>query len=365
MTTDAAGLLDGPRGRLLCLELAARLSSDVREAMHDLAYNADVFAGASIVRFGLDEDGRSFQTSDPVTPRFPLDELAARIGALGRRGPAAGDIAEALQRAVDLAAYWQPPRGEEIVAAEPVVRAALRPLAVAVAGHRSTQWWRRERTAEQWAIEWDPVGDGAPFDPVGQTPAQWSAETRREEADAERTRPRDPAAPYGGSWWSISWRAPHSAGTMPDAVPAGIALVEDSLGWERAVAIPVRGAGRTLEIRDAEDWVRLCAQFPLEVTASRRQDWFRTTGRAGTWVIPDWARVADQWDTVHLSVWAYLTAAGRALPVDDDRASVIAGFGPDQTYWLTGRVREIEGPRVHWRAVEPGPDTGPSWVRAG
>jgi hypothetical protein len=37
-------------------------------------------------------------------------------------------------------------------------------------------------------------------------------------------------------------------------------------------------------------------------------------------------------------VTGYLAAAGTAIDVDDDTASVIAGWAPDETYWLTDAV---------------------------
>ncbi len=60
------------------------------------------------------------------------------------------------------------------------------------------------------------------------------------------------------------------------------------------------------------------------------------TGRAGTWLIPDWSAVAADWDAVHVSVAGYLTTATRALPVaDGTAATMLAGWNPDQTWWLT------------------------------
>lgn len=365
---NGAELLEGPRGRSLCLELAERLDARVREALFDLAYNADIFSGASIVRFGIDENGRSFQSSDPISqPRFSLEELAGAITDAVQDAAQSGldpiDIGDALQRSVDLAAYWQPPRGEEIVAVEPLVLAALRPLADAVVAHPSTAWWTRERTAEQWSIQWDPTGDGEPFDPAWPGGTEWAAAARDEEETAARERPADPTANWGGSWWSVPWRMPTTTGETPDGVPVKLPLVEDPFGWERAVAVPVRGAGTVLEIRSAADWTALCERFPFEVTASRRHDWYRATGHAGTWIIPEWSKVAEVYDGIHLSVWAYLTASGKALPLADGRATMIAGFEPDATAWLTGRLRDVEGPRVHWRAIAPTDTREQTWAR--
>jgi hypothetical protein len=56
--------------------------------------------------------------------------------------------------------------------------------------------------------------------------------------------------------------------------------------------------------------------------------------------------VSEAWDAVHLSGWGYLTAATREIAVDAEYSTVIAGWGPDETYWLTGLVRETEGARA-------------------
>ncbi|MHA7274669.1 hypothetical protein ACX80Z_14710 [Arthrobacter sp. TMT4-20] len=111
----------------------------------------------------------------------------------------------------------------------------------------------------------------------------------------------------------------------------------------------MRGAGRTYEVHTDDDWVSLCREYPLEVTASRRHDWFRCTGYDGRWVIPDWEKVAEQWDAVHLTVLAYLGYANRALRIDKDTSTVIAGWNPNTTIWLTDVAREWDGPRQHWQ----------------
>ncbi len=45
--------------------------------------------------------------------------------------------------------------------------------------------------------------------------------------------------------------------------------------------------------------------------------------------------MATDWDAVHVSVRGYLTTATRALPLaDGEAATVLAGWDPDQTWWL-------------------------------
>ncbi|PWI27550.1 hypothetical protein [Pseudoglutamicibacter cumminsii] len=122
---------------------------------------------------------------------------------------------------------------------------------------------------------------------------------------------------------------------------------------------------RIYEIDSAEAWAELCRRFPLNQTAHKRHDWYRTTGRNGKWVTPDWAEIAQHYDAVHLPVATYLAAAGTAIPVDDatldgDTASVIAGWGPDVTYWFTPRINHIGSP-VTWVLKEH--DTGENWER--
>ncbi|WP_200182832.1 hypothetical protein [Tomitella biformata] len=302
--------------------------------------------------FGL-EYGR-----EPPRPHLvsALDRLSARILALDLSDLDDHRILAALGQAVDSARYWQPPEEADVLAEHPVIRSALEPLSERLASDPSTQWFWEPRRAEQWAIDWrsENARPPLPKDPQ-HTLAKWVRDARVEEESAVRGRPGGPHASWTGHWWSIPLGLVQTVGHLP----AALGLVEDSLGWEQATAIPVRGSGRTFEVRSEADWVYLCRDFPLEVTASRRHDWFRTTGRDGRWVIPDWARVAHEWDAVHLTVMAYLSSATRALQIDADTSSVIAGWDPGSTIWLTDAVAESDGPRQDWR-LDGADDT---WIR--
>lgn len=97
------------------------------------------------------------------------------------------------------------------------------------------------------------------------------------------------------------------------------------------------------------------------MSASRRHDWYRTTGRAGAWCIPDWAAVAQDWDAVHVSVAGYLTTATRALDLaDGTTATMLAGWNPDQTWWLTDAVTTTTAQPEHW--VNPQDLDGPDFA---
>ncbi|WP_238439507.1 hypothetical protein [Microbacterium sp. JZ31] len=324
-------ITDGPRGRRLCLELAQLLDDRVRRHVIDLGYDLDPDRGTSVLLIG---DGR-------YEPTGSVEELVALLDDVDARGAEAGNVVEALLRSVASARYWQEPDGDDVLAALPEVRSALEPIGAALSDRPDLTWWHEDRRVAQWTIDWRDAADPAPFvsDPAVEL-VRWHDATRTEEITSARERPSDPLANWSGTWWSAPTTLPHTTGELTDGRPAGLVLVEDSLGWEVATAIPVRGAGRTFEIRGPGDWAELCRRHPLEVTASRRQDWYRTTGRDGRWVMPDWLSVATEWDAVHLTTTGYLTAATREIPVEDGTSSVIAGWAPDTTYWLpTSRAR--------------------------
>ncbi|SDY63785.1 hypothetical protein SAMN05660209_03348 [Geodermatophilus africanus] len=150
-------------------------------------------------------------------------------------------------------------------------------------------------------------------------------------------------------------------------LPAGLQLVEDSLGWESARSWPVSPPAQTarvLEVTGPVAWVTLVERFPLDVTASRRHDWWRATGRDSAWAIPDWAAVAEEFDAVHLTVDGYLATAGRALPVrtpDGPAGTVLAGWDPGATWWLTDVLPGLGEP-TDWRGDRDAPG---GWVPVG
>lgn len=342
MKTEPGLLLEGPRGRRLCLELATELDSGVRSAVFHLGYDLDPGKGNSTVMFAL-----SSSSSDGGTPSEDpsVEGLATTLLSIDTSSITDENVARALERAVGTARYWQEPDGEDVLAGIPAIADALRPIAGQVLATHAGQTWSQEHQAGQWAIDWRSAEDPAPLPRNPQEVLnRWAEEIRADEAQAAQDRPDSVYANVSGNWWSFPLGLLRTTG----AIPAALNLVEDSMGWQEATTIPVYAAGRTFEIRTATDWSALCRRFPLDVTASRRHDWFRTVGRDGPWVIPDWQRVANEWDAVHLTTMGYLNTAGRALDVDADTATVLAGWDPDSTLWLTDVVREAETPRQTW-----------------
>lgn len=119
------------------------------------------------------------------------------------------------------------------------------------------------------------------------------------------------------------------------AAAAGLACAEDALGPERFEVwqVGIDPVARIYEIQSPQDWARLAAGHPRDVTTSRRHDWYRWTGHAGPWILPNWPSVARQWDGVHLSVGGYLSTAGHRIQAGP-ASTLLPGWDADQTLWL-------------------------------
>lgn len=362
----ATALLQGPRGRRLLLEyaLASERSAggearedSFRSAVFFASYHLDPGKGSTAVLVGPGAKDVELAVISP-------EEAAERL----REVPLATATSElmlmCLARAVDMARYWQEPDGEDTLAATTPIRHALVRVAEHVAKSADAQWWRTPvDVRSQWSVQWDDMPPTeVSADPLAVLRAARDADVAAE-WEATYERPSDPSARWSGEWWSRpTTEVPSSARELFDGSPAGLWLVEDSLGWETATStrLQIDPGARIYEVDTAEAWAELCRQFPLEQTAQKRHDWYRTTGRNGRWVIPDWAQVAEHYDAVHLHTLAYLSAAGTAIPVDEQTASVIAGWGPDQTYWFTPNVRHLDAP-TRWELRDSGEDN--IWVR--
>ncbi|WNM25344.1 hypothetical protein [Demequina capsici] len=365
----ADDLLEGPRGRRTCLELAlawgdvAGGTDELACAVFAMAQQLDVGAGSSRVVFTIAAGGGSFERANPEPTPTPGDVVSA-WAALPIGSVDAAVLHAAVVTSVDRARYWQEPDGEDVLLAVPLVRPQIARVAAEIASAPAARWWDAPAARdEQWRVDFGYGADGAAAAPERRRPARavltrWQERTLAREAKAGR----DAAAgEWSGPWWSIPptglTRTTRSIGARG---PAGLAWVEDRLGWRRATVsrVPVREELRVYEVDGVEAWSELCRRYPLEVTASRRRTWALATGSASRWVIPDWARVSRDYDAVHLTVLGYMRAATRAIPLAEGIATVIAGWSPDETWWLTDVVADPSS-LERWAAVGDG-----EWVPA-
>lgn len=359
MSLDPDALLSGPRGRRLCLELVQRIGADspaheeLGTALFYGSYDLEPEGTVAIVTAGT---GRPTPrpTATPADVARLLDELI-----IDTPDPTA--LLAALDAAVANARYWQEPDGMDVLGAAPEVREALRPIAATVVAAPAAAWWTTpiDLTA-QWLVE-HPDRPWRPTEAARTVLSRWREEALADEIRAQHDRPADPREPISGSWWSIppSTLARTTRFLDPHG-PVGLWLLEDDLGRQegttRRAVVP--DGPTVFEIDGPLAWRELCERYPLEVTADRRHDWYRATGRDGRWCVPDWAGVAADYDAVHLTVAGYLSTAGRAVGVSDDLASVIAGWDPDATWWLSDVTLDEES-RRDWRY-----DQDAGWIPA-
>ena len=351
MPLDAVTLLDGPRGRRLCLELLLAHTGDPRTERERRGAQEAVLLASRLLDPNPGTLLRIGSGGDAVQPVVTAAEAARALAVLPLPSITPRALRDALVAAVDHARYWQEPDGHDVLAATPEVRGALERVAAAVAASPHAQWWATGvASGDQWAVPWS--GGSAGQDAVTTVLDAWRDALLDDEERAAIERPDDPTASWSGTWWSMPPGAlVHSTRDPDGAGPAGMWFVEDSLGWTSVHATPVHPASaNVIEIDGPDAWIELCRRHPLGVTASRRHDWYRVTGWTGEWVQPDWASVARGSDGVHLPVAGYLATATRLLDLGDGRASVLAGWGPDETYWFARTL--AGGPGREWTRVE-------------
>jgi hypothetical protein len=332
----AEDLLAGPRGRRLCWSLL----------------EPGDFPGWDLVWDGAHRGNLTGLTDElaACVARTDLDATVVHADQL--------TLLAALVEPVQTAMYWQKLDDDDYALSAREVQDALLPVAQAVITAPGARWWTSPLPATgQQYVEWPGEHGGAPaLTDTATELATWRAATIEDERSAQE-RPEDPSAPWSGHWWSApvpSW-IPSTTRSIPGLGAVGLVLVEDGFGQRNARCWPLtpRPGARIYEISSAEDWTELVGRYPIDVSKSRRHDWWRSTGWAGKWLIPDFAAIAADYDAVHLSVAGYLITAGRALSVNDGR-TVLAGWNPDQTFWLT-EVLAASRPVTDWRELDEGP----------
>ena len=317
MAFAAVDLVAGPRGRRFLLELAyATCSQDIGRPNWEMSLAASIDHLRSVLE-------------------------STHLDAVARSDES--EVLVALGEAVGLARYWQEPDLEDRALADARLRNVLEQLAAAAIG---SPGGRTLQTAidPDAQMETATRSTGVPAFPA-ETSARsalerWRTHVLADESRAARERPNEVTAALGGEWWSKPWVGSSTildtGRRSSDGVPVRLRVEEDDYGLEHALARrrSMHPRAKVLELGGPEDWRRLVERWPLEVTASRRHDWWRATGYITRWFIPDFEAAADVYDGIHLTMSGYLLAAGRPVPVTGGH-TLIAGWDPDATFWLT------------------------------
>ncbi|OYD70190.1 hypothetical protein [Rhodococcus sp. OK302] len=255
------------------------------------------------------------------------------------------EILNALAYAVDCAQYWQPPDEEDIVFARPETVAVLKPIAETLLASAGASWWTEpvDLANQRLVQKFDSTRDVAELPllihPVDDGLQRWRERALAQEAKFVEYLIEDPNSHVGSEWWSIPLadRVYRTTRSRECVEAMDLMLEEDGFGWGHARIWPVQvqGTPRVYEITSPADWAHLVDTYPLAVPASRRSEWHYTTGQYHDWFIPDWTGVVADYDAVHLTMMGYLSTPGITIPLTKQPgATVLAGWDPDQTYWL-------------------------------
>src|SRR5664279_2073826 len=103
--------------------------------------------------------------------------------------------------------YWQPPHDEDAIAATPPVRAALRPLAAAIAAAPATAWWNSPvdlstLRSTHWVDDHHSPAPAPALTGAATRLLKWREQTVAQNLAARTNRPPRPGVQYSGTWWS-------------------------------------------------------------------------------------------------------------------------------------------------------------------
>lgn len=267
---------------------------------------------------------------------------------------------------VDSARYWQDPDDGDMALADPRLATALAPIAARVAAAAGAVWWSEPmHPSSQVFVDRREVGDAPPsFQGAHVVLSVW-----RDQVTGPGKRHKGQW--MGGPWWSTPvWSIlasdmarygetlpllARTTRSRPNLGAVELLLEEDRVGAPAALCWPVRAQDqvRVFEIDRPDNWLQLVERYGIDVTGKRMVQWSAATGLERRWVIPDWSSVAEDYDAVHLTLNGYLTTSGRALGLDSDSATFLAGWNPDESYWLSD-VLELNGSPVLWVSQEHG-----------
>lgn len=147
----------------------------------------------------------------------------------------------------------------------------------------------------------------------------------------------------GSTWWVSPAGALVSSRGPVFGSPCVIAAAQDD-HWmkderDSLWAVEVSDGARIFEIQEKEDWSRLVSTYPRQGEGFLTFDWGPPPNPGARLLLPDWRRIAQDWDAVHVSFAGYLAASYESIPIDGSHYAVLAGWHPDGTSWLTGQAR--------------------------
>lgn len=116
--------------------------------------------------------------------------------------------------------------------------------------------------------------------------------------------------------------------------------------------VSIRPRARVLEITSAQEWHDLVRRYPADGFHQLSDDENQPWGRAPDLMVPDWRAISFDWDGVHITPWAYLTATQVRLRSDIGWTEPWAWDGA-HTVWLSWMFEsEEEAPLIEAGSFE-------------
>jgi hypothetical protein len=343
MSDRSLRLIAGPRGRQLCAALLGVTQSEAASIRAEDSDGVQLLSRPSDDEITLPEDD---VTSDPHRTDWTSagQALLCRLliekaktypqRTLDLSHPLA--LLPALEIVVDEAAYWGPASACQDPFDLPELVVPLQSIARTFADLPTFDWlWSNLSYSAQRSVQWSRDEE-----PLSASPP------RSDQADGPRLGER---LEVRGAWWSGPTGVLPTTRRVEGIGALGLVLVEDGFGEEGANVwqINVSHSARVYEVTANSDWQKLVASYPKDVTKNRQESW-AWTGWNGKWLLPNWSAVSHDWDAVHLSVSAYLSLAGVRLSVGPHASTMLAGWNPDETYWLRPEVSTADQPPERW-----------------
>lgn len=169
----------------------------------------------------------------------------------------------------------------------------LRPLAAAILEQPDLAWW------------WDPIQRDAQL---------WMRQPNREPFPTPTTFP----TPHGSQPIRDSYEHQPRRYVFTSTERNGISSLLSALrgrvnDWyvETPISrklVRVSPSARIYEVGSAQDWHEFCVENSAEGLHNTMPDIPDTPWGTGGGIVPNWPRVAQNWDGVHVSLWAFITA---------------------------------------------------------
>lgn len=209
--------------------------------------------------------------------------------------------------------------------------AELASLARAVVSHPQSRWWTdpMDPTRQVLVIDETSYPTSAPAPPPHPI---WERMQRIFKRTSSRA-----ASPASNVRWEDYAQRPRES-RITSTLGDGYSCLDTVIAWgvgdwgmvktHRRFAAEIDESARVFEVSGPADWHTLCVSFPRV-----NQDPASPAG-VGT-LVPDWARVATQWDGVHLTFMGLLTAPF-ARHSSAAGTTMLWSWDTEGTIWLPG-----------------------------